>query len=212
MKPTFASYKRYFINKAYVETFVIALIFMVGAFFINFYAGTYAEYSVSNSVTDIVLSNTPVFDLDAIFIYGTYVFWIFLIYLCILKPQKIPFTLKSIALFTIIRAAFISMTHIGQFPTHLIFDPASFINYFTFGGDLFFSGHTGIPFLMALIYWGNKLMRNVFIIISVIFAVTVLLAHLHYTIDVFSAFFITYSIYHISIKIFKKDRELFHQI
>lgn len=211
MKPDFKCYKQYFTNRAYVETFLLALIYISGAFFINFYAGTYAEYSVSNPVTDIILSNTPVLDLDGIFIYGTYIFWIFLIYLFILKPQKIPFTLKSIALFTIIRAAFISMTHIGEFPTHLIFDPASFINYFTFGGDLFFSGHTGIPFLMALIYWENKPMRIGFIFISFVFACTVLLAHLHYTIDVFSAFFITYSIYHICVKFFKKDRELFYE-
>lgn len=211
MKPTLSCYKHYFTNRAYLETFVLALIFISGALFINYFAGEYALESGSNSVTDIILSNTPVFDLDAIFIYGTYIFWAFLIYLFIIRPQKIPFTLKSIALFTIIRAAFISMTHIGQFPTHLTFDPASFINYFTFGGDLFFSGHTGIPFLMALIYWENKPMRVGFIIISFVFAVTVLLSHLHYTIDVFSAFFITYSIYHIAIKFFKKDRELFYQ-
>jgi hypothetical protein len=38
---------------------------------------------------------------------------------------------------------------------------------------------------------------------------TALLAHLHYSIDVFAAFFITYSIYHIGIKLFKKDFDFF---
>ena len=210
MKPTLVRYKTYFSDKSFVTSFIFSLFFIIGSLIINYYAGMYAQESVSNPVTDIILSNTRVYDLDNIFIYGTYVFWAFFIYLCIRKPQKVPFTLKSVALFTIIRACFISMTHINQFPTHINFDPASFITYFTFGGDLFFSGHTGIPFLMALIYWEDKFMRSVFIIISLIFAVTVLLSHLHYTIDVFSAFFITYTIYHIAIRIFKKDREVFY--
>ncbi len=198
-------------DREFLVSFIYALFLLVCSLIINFYAGTYAEGSVSNSVTDIILSNTSVYDLDSIFIYGTYIFWLFFIYICIIKPQRIPFTLKSVALFTIIRACFISMTHIGQFPNHILLDPASFINYFTFGGDLFFSGHTGLPFLMALIYWENTKMRIIFIGISLIFAVTVLLSHLHYTIDVFSAFFITYTIYHISMKFFSKDRELFYR-
>lgn len=211
MRETFTKYREYFSNKSFLITFFISLAFFIGSLWINFVAGNYAQESISNPVTDIILSNTPVFDLDFIFIYGTYLFWIYLIVLCLSKPQKLPFTLKSLGLFIIIRALFISMTHIGPFPNQIILDPNSFINEFTFGGDLFFSGHTGIPFLMALIYWESKYLRNFFIVISLIFAVTVLLSHLHYTIDVFSAFFITYTIYHIAIKLFKDDRTLFYK-
>ncbi len=211
MRPDFNKYKIYLHDKNFLISFFSSLLFLIIALIINFIAGTYAQESVSNPVTDIILSNTRVYDLDFIFIYGTYVFWIFFIYISIAKPQRLPFTLKSIALFTIIRALFISMTHINQFPNHLLLDPNSFINYFTFGGDLFFSGHTGIPFLLALIYWESKHMRYMFITISIIFAITVLLSHLHYTIDVFSAFFITYTIYHIAIYFFKKDLNLFNE-
>jgi hypothetical protein len=41
------------------------------------------------------------------------------------------------------------------------------------------------------------------------FGVIVLLSHLHYSIDVFAAFFITYSIYHIALKLFDRDYEFF---
>jgi prolipoprotein diacylglyceryltransferase len=51
--------------------------------------------------------------------------------------------------------------------------------------------------------------RTLFLAASVVFGVIVLLSHLHYSIDVFSAFFITYSIYHIAIKLFRKDYEFF---
>ena len=87
----------------------------------------------------------------------------------------------------------------------LSFDNGNFLNKFTFGGDLFFSGHTGLPFLMALIFWNNKYLRYSFFALSFIFAATVLLGHLHYSIDVLAAFFITYTIFHIAIFIFKKD-------
>ena len=81
----------------------------------------------------------------------------------------------------------------------------------TFGGDLFFSGHTGMPFLLALIFWRDKWARYIFILFSVVFAVTVLLSHMHYTIDVASAFFITFTIYHIAEHLFKKDQQRFNQ-
>jgi membrane-associated phospholipid phosphatase len=77
-----------------------------------------------------------------------------------------------------------------------------------FGGDLFFSGHTGLPFLIALIYWDHKTYRIIFITLAAIFGSVALMGHLHYSIDVFAAFFITYAIYHIAMQIFKKDKDL----
>ena len=32
------------------------------------------------------------------------------------------------------------------------------------------------------------------------------MGHLHYSIDIFAAFFITYAIYHIAVQIFKKEK------
>ncbi|MBI3904685.1 MAG: hypothetical protein HY309_03785 [Pseudomonas fluorescens] len=40
---------------------------------------------------------------------------------------------------------------------------------------------------------------------SVLFGISVLLGHLHYSIDVFGAFFITYSIFCLAKKFFPKD-------
>jgi membrane-associated phospholipid phosphatase len=59
--------------------------------------------------------------------------------------------------------------------------------------------------LMAFIFWDSKPLRYIFIGWSVLFALTVLLGHLHYSIDVASAVFITYTIFHLSQIIFKKD-------
>jgi membrane-associated phospholipid phosphatase len=211
MRPTINRYREHFSDKSFLASLFIAIILFTTSLFINYYAGNYASESVSNYVTDIILSNTQVYSLDEIFIYGTYVFWIFFTLLCLSSPQKIPFSLKSIALFVIIRSIFISLTHIAPFPTQITVDPTSFMSEFTFGGDLFFSGHTGLPYLLALIYWENKYLRVFFMLTSIMFGITVLLAHLHYSIDVLSAFFITYTIYHIALRIFKEDRDLFYK-
>jgi membrane-associated phospholipid phosphatase len=62
---------------------------------------------------------------------------------------------------------------------------------------------------LALIFWENKILRIVFLSFSIMFAIIVLLGHLHYSIDVLSAFFITFSIFHICKFLFKKDWQLF---
>jgi hypothetical protein len=85
------------------------------------------------------------------------------------------------------------------------------LNKLLFGADSFFSGHTGMPFLGALVFWDDKLVRWVYILASIFFAIVVLLGHLHYSIDVFSAFFITYSIYRIADISFNKDKEVFER-
>jgi membrane-associated phospholipid phosphatase len=78
------------------------------------------------------------------------------------------------------------------------------------GNDLFFSGHTGLPFLLALMFWKHDpTSRTIFLGFSILFATVVLMGHIHYSIDVLSAFFITYGIFHICKFLFKKEWELF---
>lgn len=211
MKALNDRYKYHFSDKSFVISVIVAIFLLVFSFVMNFYAGTYATESVSNSVKDIILSNIPVFNVDMIFVYGPLFLWSFVAILFLYEPKKIPFILKSIALFIIIRSIFITLTHIGPFPDQIALDvsPTGWFNHFAFGGDLFFSAHTGLPFLMALVFWDNKLLRIIFVLTAVFFGVIVLLGHLHYSIDVFSAFFITYTIYHIAEIFFKKDKKYF---
>ncbi|MFZ2072573.1 MAG: phosphatase PAP2-related protein [Minisyncoccia bacterium] len=209
MKKLKENYRNYAKDKEIILSSIISFAFLFASLIINFYAGTYATEKASSPVTDIILSNIPVFNVNWIFSYGAIALFIFITLLCLYNPKKIPFTIKSLAIFTIIRAVFISLTHLGPFPTQAAVDMGSLISKFTFGGDLFFSGHTGIPFLMALIFWQNKILRYIFLVLSFIFGTIVLMGHLHYSIDVLSAFFITYTIFYIAIFLFKKDRDIF---
>lgn len=198
-------------NRRFWLSVLCSCFYLTLSLFANFYAGLYATEHVSNSVTDIVLSNIRVFDVDGFFVYGSLLFWAFIAFICLKEPAKLPFTVKSIALFVVVRSVFISLTHIGPFPTQAVMD-SNLISDFTFGGDLFFSGHTGLPFLMALIFWNQFRLRLLFLCSSVFFGIIVLLAHLHYSIDVLSAFFITYTIFHIAEKLFASDRKFFYGV
>ena len=183
--------------------------FAVFSLIVNYFAAIYANERASFSITDIILSNTRVYDVDyliivlSLFIYIFTAYWVFAH-----EPRKLPLILKSIALFILIRSIFIAMTHLGPFATHVTFDVSARlldILGLGYGTDLFFSGHTGIPFLLALIFWDNKILRYLYLGISLTLAASVLLGHLHYSIDVFAAFFITYSIFHMCQYFFHKD-------
>lgn len=196
-------------NKDFLFSFLTSILFLIISFGANFAAGTYATKVASNPVTDIVLSNIPVYNVYYLFTYGIIVVWLFFAFVCFKHPRRIPFALKSIALFLIVRSIFVSLTHIGPFPGQMVID-GNFNSMINFSGDLFFSGHTGLPFLMALVFWQYKNLRYFFIACSIFFGIVVLLGHVHYSIDVLGAFFITYTIFHIAEIIFKKDRSLFY--
>ena len=201
-------YKSYLTNKDFLLSSGVAVIFLILSLVINFYAGTYATLRASNAVTDIVLSNIRVYDVDGVFVYGAIILWIFIALLCVFEPKRIPFVFKSTALFVLIRSIFISLTHIGPFPSQLVIE-SDLLAKFTPGGDLFFSAHVGLPFLLALIFWENIRLRVFFIASSLFFGAIVLMGHLHYSIDVLAAFFITYTIYHMACAFFPKDKKIF---
>lgn len=183
------------------------IIFIISVYMTHF-ASVFAQINASNSVDDIILSNTRVYNFEFFFVYVAIALMLFVVALCLRFRNTAPFVLKTVSLFIIIRSLFVSLTHIGPFPLKLEVE-SKLLDFITSGNDLFFSGHTGLPFLIALIFWDHLYVRILFLVSSAVLGVGVLLAHLHYSIDVFSAFFITYSIYHIALKMFKRDYEFF---
>ena len=196
--------KKYIIYSSIVGLALLSLSLVV-----NFAANIFAMNRVGNPMHDIILDNIPTYNVDLIFFQGFAVFLTLVVLLTIIKPQRAPFVLKSFAVFILIRSVFIILTHMGPPANEMFFAPGSISKKLTSGADLFFSSHTGFPFLMALLFWDHKIYRNIFFVISFIFGASVLLGHLHYSIDVFGAFFITYGIYHIARTFFRKDLELF---
>lgn len=207
MKKIIHKHKDIWNDKRFILSVLLGLLMLGASFVINFYCGAFANANMSNSVADILLSNIPVLSFKFVLIDGVPIFIGLLFLLSVLEPKRIPFIMKSMALFVIIRAVFITMTHIAPFPDRELFNLSAISgNLFVAG---FFSGHTGMPFLMALAFWKNKLIRNIFLFFTVVAAVSVILSHVHYSIDVFAAPFITYSIFIIAQKFFTHDYKMF---
>jgi hypothetical protein len=203
--------QRYKIDRPDGILILVSILFVIGSLVFSYFASVYATKRASNPVDDFFLNLLPAVDVTLIFIYGFILFCVFILFLVIQSPRKLPFIFKSIALFVVIRSIFVMLTHTAP-------SPEVAVNYSSFdfilrrivlSGDLFFSGHTGFPFLMALLYWDYRRLRVFFAAVAVFFGFIVLLGHLHYSIDVFSAFFITYGIYRLSQKFFKKELTLF---
>ena len=201
-------HKSFWLQKSFLTSVLLGLLFLIGSSFVNYYANFYTSSHASNYVTDLLLDNLPVIDVHLIFSEGAIVFILILIAILLYEPKYIPFVIKSIALFILTRSFFIVLTHTAP-PQHEIFiNPSDFISRISSGDDLFFSAHTGLPFLLAIIFWQRKYLRYFFLISTFIGASAVLLGHLHYSIDVFSALFIAFGIFHISKDLFKKDFQL----
>jgi membrane-associated phospholipid phosphatase len=66
--------------------------------------------------------------------------------------------------------------------------------------DLFFSGHTATLFILFLVS-ERKNIKALFLISTVAVAISVILQHVHYTIDVFAALFFTYACYKVIVKV-----------
>jgi hypothetical protein len=205
--------ERTFRDREFLFSFFTGIVALLASLASVYYSTRYATESASNAVTDIILSNTRVYDVELLFVYGALTAVVFSILLVLtVKLRAAPYVVKSAALFLFIRSIFVSLTHISPFPhratlSQFFLSSESLAQMFFTGDDLFFSGHVGLTFLMALVFWETPLLRYIYLTISGVFAVVVLLGHLHYSIDVFAAYFITYTIYCMTLHLFAKDRK-----
>src|SRR3989344_913194 len=203
-----------FWSKTNIVSLLGGAVFFLFATIIQHFAYNYIDRTVNGTpVGDLLLDNLAVVNLDFFIVEGALVSTAIVLILFLLYPKYLIFSVKTLALFIIIRSFFISLTHLGVNLHQITLDPNS-IGFFLYDflynakNDFFFSGHVGASFLFALIFWKQVTWRIVFLAISIIFAVSMLLAHMHYSIDIFAAPFITYGIYQMSRWLFKKDFEL----
>lgn len=205
MKNFLANHRKSWPNIAYRRSIYFAFFIFICSLVINHLASDYVDLRAGAYVPDIILDNTKVRDVDGVLNYGALLLVLFMVWKLGREPKRAPFVIKSTAIFIAIRAVFITMTHLGPAPTVSPINTNNILSQMILGKDFFFSGHAGLPFMLALIFWEDHLARYVTLTASLIFSLAVLFGHLHYSIDVFAAFFIAYSIFSLNIYLFKKD-------
>jgi hypothetical protein len=176
---------------------IVALIFFVIAMILYISAGDYTRDHGGVAVPDLILDRIGPYDLGFIFVWlFILITALFFIHPVLFNPRAFPYVLNIFSLFVAVRSGFIIFTHLIPPPDAIIIHFPGYLNLLSFSNSLFFSGHTGLPFLGFLIYRKySKTMSYFMLASSFVMAITVLLMHVHYSIDVFSAYFISYGVY-----------------
>jgi len=149
---------------------------------------------------DPLLNLFPAVDVTWLIFVLIYLGLIIAVGILALHPRQLIIALQSYTLIAACRLITIYLLPLDAPPGIIpLNDP--FVEFFGGGNillrDLFFSGHTATMFLFFLTSPSRKL-KTIFLICTVLVAVCVLAQHVHYTIDVIIAPFISYTSYRIS--------------
>lgn len=183
-------------NKRKTELFVtlpfFALIIYSFATFL-----TYIEAREGIAFSDPLLKSFPPIDLTWVIFALLYIGLSISVIFLLKNPSLLVFTLQAFGLMVIFRiiAMYLAPFH-PPVDTISLKDP--FVEYFgtgiTLTKDLFFSGHTATLFLLYLVS-ENKSLRYVLFSSTILVGISVLLQHVHYSIDVFAAPLFAYTAY-----------------
>jgi hypothetical protein len=174
----------------FIFSLMKSICFLNVVLFINYHAAIIATKNSGPALNDLLFKYLPYVDTSFVDKYVSYTISYTVAILVIFYSRKAVLLLNSVSLLVLVRAFFINLTHLGV-PQGIT--PTT--SFFTQGGDLFFSGHTALPFLAALVFWEHRWLRYFFLAVSFFMALEVLLGRYHYSIDVFAAPFITYVVF-----------------
>ncbi len=153
-------------------------------------------------LSDPILKLFDPFDLTWLIFALIYISLVVAIVTLIKKPKQLFFAIQLYALMVTVRIVAMYLLPLEP-PAKMISLNDPFVEFFgtgqTLTKDLFFSGHTATLFILFLVS-ERKIIKIVFLISTIVVAISVLLQHVHYTIDVFVAVFITYACYKLLLK------------
>ncbi len=174
------------------------------AIFLQIYTGKLTTaLTIGGPVYDAILYRIPALDLSFFFVWGYIamisVFGLHAIFVDIKSFRRAAFLFSMIV---IVRAGFILLTGLRSPEGSLPVLFPGFTGKLQAENDLFFSGHTAIPFMAFLVNKNRKFLRLFFLAGSISLGASALIMHRHYSIDVFAAPFITYGVYVLGSKLY----------
>lgn len=173
---------------------------LAGAIVLNYHAGRFADRAgeAASPAPDLLFRVLPVVDTSAVFTWGFALFLAWLLAAAFWKERaRLARIAWAYALLVYVRCFFIVLTPMRLPPEAIAIEGGALYGligrFLTFRHDLFFSSHTALPFLGALMF-RDAWVRLSFLGFSLVLAAAVLLGRLHYSIDVFAAYFITFAV------------------
>ncbi len=193
-------WKDYFKNSVFKIEFTITITLLL--FSLIFLTKFLNWIELRNGVTlnDPLLSNFNPVNLSWLIFLLIYLSLLAGIINFIKTPDVLLLAVQSYIILVIIRILMMYLMPLNP-PAKMILLVDPLVKYLGTGKnltkDLFFSGHTATLFLLFLIT-NKKYLKIVFLISTIIVAACLLLQHVHYSIDVASAFFFAYTSYKIA--------------
>ena len=190
----------YLKNEAVKKIFIIFIILLLGIAFITPYFFNYIQHRNGVQITDRLLDLLPTYDLSIlIFI----IIWFEILFVLVngfMNPRILIRFITAYTLTTLSRFLCIIITNLDP-PIGIVELKDPFLStFFTHSSsiiidkDLFFSGHTstGILIYLCLI---NKNQKKILFILNLILMFSLLIQHIHYTIDIVGGIMVAYLIY-----------------
>lgn len=194
-------------DKKFILSVVLGIIILIIGLKCSDMARLHLQHTLSGVWEhDLILDHVPVMDLEYFLVWGLEILFGFLALLIFLYPEYLPFSLKTIGLLYAVRSFFIILTPLGARPDQVLSPNNHLLYELTYGtNEFFFSGHTAFPLMLACIFWRKPFVRSILLLSSILFGIAVLVAHTHYSIDVFAVPLIVPTLFLASKGIFGKD-------
>jgi len=179
-------------------------VFIAAALFADYQCGVYVTFRPAVKVPDLILDRLPTIDLSFLFTYGYMALIVgMFVYPLFRRIRMLHVVAIQFSLLLIVRSLFMIFTHVGTPEGAVAVHFPGLFSRLYFENDMFFSGHTAMPFLGFYLFRENRL-RYVYLVGSIVMGVVVLAMHVHYSIDVFGAFFMTYCSYQMGSALLRK--------
>jgi membrane-associated phospholipid phosphatase len=203
--PLKLNWKKFFKNKKrkvelLLTTVLLAVVLISFSQFLLF-----VEDRTGATLSDPILNLFSPIDLTWLIFAFIYLSLLIAIVELVKEPERLILALQCYGLMVIFRSIAMYLMPL-EAPLTLLPLNDPFVQFFGEGNilekDLFFSGHTATLFLLFLLM-DKRSLKIIFLIFTLLVGISVILQHVHYSIDVFAAPFFAYTSYRI-VCLFKK--------
>ena len=195
------------IRNSWAARLLLSLALLGVAYLLLFFICRYRTLQPFPAGLDLAVRELPRLDWTwvlsqgfVIFLTGFFAYWLRR------DRRRLAYLVTATALLMLVRDAFVLLTPVGPLTGLIPLYKGTVVtgirNRLEFDGELFFSGHAGVPFLYFLLCRRDRAISSVCLGVSLMNGLGVLLTRNHYTIDVLGAYVIVPTIVQLHRRLF----------